>query len=71
MPTPMRSRRKARVPRMEANEQLGIDTELKVTARNPETGEEEVIIDTEEGIEPEAAEIEVIKEEINNDDQSN
>jgi len=56
---------------MEANEQLGIDTDLKVTARNPETGEEEVIVDTEEGIMPEDAEIEVIKEEINNDDQSN
>ena len=56
---------------MEANEQLGIDTDLKVTARNPETGEEEVIIDTKQGIEPEGAEIGVIKEGINNDDQSN
>ena len=66
MPTPA-SRRKARIPRMEANEQLGIDANLKVTARNPETGEEEVVIDTEEGIVPEDAEIEVIKEETNND----
>lgn len=56
---------------MEANEKLGIDTDLKVTARNPETGEEEVIIDTEEGIEPEDADIdiEVIEEEPN--DESN
>ena len=52
---------------MEANEQLGIDADLKVTARNPETGEEEIIADTEEGIMPEDAEIEVIKEETNND----
>jgi hypothetical protein len=67
MPTPARNRRRARIPSMEANEQLGIDADLKVTARNPETGEEEVIVDTEEGIMPEDAEIEVIKEETNND----
>lgn len=56
---------------MEANENLGIETDLKITARNPETGEEEVIVDTEEGIEPEDADIdiEVIKEEPN--DESN
>jgi hypothetical protein len=72
MPTPAR-RRKTRIPSMEANEQLGIDADLKVTARNPETGEEEVIVDTEEGIEPEDADIdiEVIKEQTNNDDQRN
>jgi hypothetical protein len=67
MPTPARERMNRRNPRMEANEQLGIDADLKVTARNPETGEEEVIVDTEEGIMPEDADIEVIKEETNND----
>ena len=58
---------------MEVNEQLGIDADLKITARNPETGEEEVIVDTEEGIEPEDADIgiEVTEEETNNDDQRN
>lgn len=48
---------------MEATEKLGIDTELRVTARNPETDEEEVLIDTEEGIEPpEGVSIEVGEE---------
>lgn len=37
---------------MEATEQLKPDAELRVVARNPETGEENVLIDTEEGIEP-------------------
>jgi len=53
---------------MEANEQLGIDADLKVTARNPETGEEEVIVDTENGIMPEDAEIEITAEEETNND---
>jgi len=49
---------------MEANEELGINADLKVTARNPETGEEEVIIDTEEDVEPEDAEFDIeVKEE--------
>lgn len=57
---------------MRANENLEPTADLRVTARNPETGEEEVLIDTEEGIVPEDAEIELVtEEEINNDAESN
>lgn len=57
---------------MGMNESLEPDAELRVTARNPETGEEEVLVDTEEGIAPEDAEIELVtEEEINNDAESN
>ena len=60
MPTPRMNRR---IPRMEATENLEPNAELRVTARNPDTGEEEVLIDTEEGIEPpEGVEIEALDE---------
>lgn len=53
---------------MEVNESLGIEADLRVTARNPETGEEEVVVDTEEGIGLDEAEIEVASEEERTND---
>jgi len=47
---------------METSDELGINADLKITARNPETGEEEVVVDTEEGIGPSDAGIEIMEE---------
>lgn len=48
---------------MEVTENLEPDAELRIVARNPDTGEERVLIDTEAGIDPpEGFDVEVIPE---------
>jgi len=56
---------------MRRNESIGLDCDLRITARDPESGEETVLVDTEAGISPDDAEIEIVKKGENNDAQGN